>query len=243
MLNILAAECMKLRRNKLMLICTVIALILPCLLIADDIYQYKGTTPDDSVITWLFSQSLLCQLIIYPILSAFLLTFLIQKEYSDHTMINTITAPVKRGKFLTGKIIVWAVWHIVITLLYLGIVVMGVYLLFDSQNTSEFLSEITKMVLKIGMYNFCTLTPVIWIAVMQRKTFYPSLLCALIFSAIGFAGLYWPETISSIVPWSAVALLSAPEVDVFKGLAYTSISVCAFIGLFMSFYSFKHQEL
>lgn len=243
MLNVLAAECMKLRRNKLMLVCTCLALLLPCLLIADDLYQYKGTTPDDPVMTWLFSHSLLCQLIIYPILSSFLLTFLIQKEYSDHTMVNTMTAPVKREKFLAGKIIVWAVWHMIITLLYLGIILAGAYFLYGSQSSSESVPEMIEMVGKTGVYNFCTLTPVIWIAVMQRKTFYPSLLCSLIFSAIGFAGLYWPETLSSIVPWSAVALLTAPGVNVFFGIAYASISICAIVGLFMSFYSFKNQEL
>lgn len=243
MLNILATECMKLRRNRLILVCTLLALFLPILMLALEIHENSGTTPEYTIISWVFRLSLLFQVIVYPVLSGFILTFLLQKEYGDHTMINTLTAPVSRIKFLSGKIIIWAVWHVAVTIIYLVIMCAGVRILYGSDLLSEYLNDIASLILKIGLFNLGTLTPVIWVAILQRKTFYPSLLFIIATAGIGFAGLYWPKLLGSSIPWSAVALASVPGMDVQSSLAYISIGACTVLGLVFAMIAFKRQEI
>lgn len=242
MLNVLANEKMKMRRNKLLIVCTVLAIIIPIFMAGEDIYEYGSSTPEDNIISWVFRLSLICQLIVYPVLSGFVLTFSIQKEYGDHTMINTLTAPVSRIKFLMGKVIIWSAWHLLITLIYLGIACISAYLLYGNAVFSNSYMEIIELVVKIGVFNLGTLMPVVWIAVLQRKTFYPSLLCTIIFTGFGFAGLYWPELLGSLVPWSAATLLCVPGIDVITSIAYPSVIICTLVGLYLALYSFHKQE-
>lgn len=235
MLNILAAERLKLKRNKLLLICSAIAILLPII----------ALPPNESIsaINWVFSLQLFFQLVIYPVLSGFIITFLIQKEYGDQTIINTLTAPVGRMKYLLGKMIVWFIWYITITLCFLVIICVRVFIFFGESILFDNLGEITIMILRTGILYLMTLLPVAWIAVMQKKVFYPSLLAALIITASGVAGLLTHGLLGSIIPWCAVTLLSMPNGNVINSAAYTSIVLCAAIGFGLAAYSFKKQEL
>lgn len=242
MLNVLATERMKLRRDKLMLVCTLLAVLLPIFMVWYEFYSTGGAMPDDDVISWVSGYSLMYQLIVYPVLSGLILTFLLHREYGDQTLINTLTAPIGRTKFLLGKIIVWAVWHIAITAVFLAIMCAAVRVLYGNAYLSDNLMGIVVLVMKLGLLNFGTLTPVIWVAVLQRKTFYPSLVCTMVFVGIGFMGLYGPELLGNIVPWIAVAFMGV-GMEIIPGLAYTSIAVCFIFGLFMAMHSFRRQDL
>lgn len=238
--NLLAAEQMKLRHNKLILACSLLAIILPVMIISIDIFH--GATPKYTVTGWIYRLASLCQYFAYPVLSGFVLTFLIQREYIDHTIINMLTAPVSRTRLLIGKLIIWATWHIAMTICYLAIVCSGVDILYGSATLYGSFYEITGFIIKFGLFHLATLTPIAWVAVLQRKNFYPSLLCTIIFTGIGFAGLYLPKLLGSLLPWSAVPLITVPGMQVIPELGITSISICTLFGLFMTIYSFKHQD-
>lgn len=244
MLNILSSEVMKLKRNKLMLSCSIIAILLPVFMICCDLYYLnKGTLVHNTAIEWFGSISLLCQLIIYPILSGFIITFSMQKEYGESTIINTLTAPVNRTKFLFGKITMWFIWHMAITVFFLFITFAGVYLLYGKSPLSTNLWQMVKQILIIGLFDFLTLIPVVWVAIIQRKSFYPSLLFCCVIKAMGFAGLYWPKLLSSIIPWSAVSTLCVTGMHSSSIIPYISVVSCGIIGLGLAIYSFTHQDL
>lgn len=238
--NLLAAERLKLRHNRLIISCSSLAIILPVMVIATDIFQ--GALPKYSIMGWVFRLASLCQYFAYPVLSGFVLTFLIQREYTDHTIINMLTAPVSRTRLLIGKLIIWATWHITMTIGYLAIVCLGAGILYGSATLYGSFYEIASFIIKFGLLHLVTLTPIAWVAVLQRKNFYPSLLCTIIFTGIGFAGLYFPKFLGSLVPWSSVPLITVPGMQVVPVLAIASICICAFFGLFMAEYSFKHQD-
>ena len=237
MLNVLAAERIKLKRNKLLLVCSAIAILLPIIVLP------PNENESISAISWVFRLQMFFQLVIYPILSGFIITFLIQKEYGDQTIINTLTAPVERMKYLLGKLIVWFIWYITITLCFLAIICLRVFAFFGESILFDNLAEISIMILRTGILYFGALLPVAWIAVLQKRVFYPSLLAAFIITVSGMAGLLMHGLSGSIVPWSAVTLLSMPNGDVINGVAYTSIVLCAAIGFGLAAYSFKKQEL
>ena len=237
MLNILAAERMKLKRSKLLLLCSFIAILLPLIVFPPNEYD------DVSVINWVFRLQMALQLAVYPILSGFIITFLIQKEYGDQTIINTLTAPVGRIKYLLGKLIVWLVWYLTITVCFGIIICFRVYIYFGESMFFDNLTAISMTILRTGILYLLTLFPVVWITVLQRKVFYPSLLITVAVTVIGLAGLLTHGISGSIIPWCAVTVICMPNGDVINSAAYTSIFLCAAIGLGLAVYSFKKQEL
>ena len=241
MLNILANEHLKLRRNKLLAVCTFIALTLPILMITVDLLDRESIVTQLSVNAWVFRMLIPIQVLIYPILSGFVCTFLIQREYAEKTMINTMTAPTSREKFLFGKYLIWSGWVIVITFGFLGITLMGVYLLYNEKLFQESIWQITEIVLKMGLLSLLSMTPILIVSVMQKSVFYPSLLFSCFVSGIGFSGLYWPETVRNMIPWSAVTSLSILNTQ--SLVPYISILISTVIGLLLCMHSFKTQDL
>ncbi|MDF2505388.1 ABC transporter permease [Clostridium sp.] len=241
MLNILANEKIKLKRNKLMIACTLIGVFLPLVMIGSDISSSDFIIEKFTVIEWVNRLILPIQLIIYPVLSGFVITFLIQKEYMERTMINTLTAPTNRNKFLIGKFIIWATWFVFLTVLFLLIAYGGVSLLYGNSQLQKFLPEIIKTCLKAGILNLLSMTPILVICIFQKNVFYPSLLFSCIVAGIDFVGLYWSESIRRLVPWSAVTSVSLLNDS--SSTAYLSILCCFLLGIGISLYSFNHQDL
>ena len=79
MLNILANERLKLKRNKLIPMCTLIAIMLPIAMIIADVSAKNATASTFTIIEWVNRLVLPIQVIVYPVLSGFVITFLIQQ--------------------------------------------------------------------------------------------------------------------------------------------------------------------
>ena len=242
MLNVLATEFMKLRRNKLFFILSIVAAILPIVLIGKDIVQFKGRQPLD-ILAWSFSLSQVCQLIVYPILGGFILTFLIQKEYGDHTIINNLTAPVKRVTFIIGKVVIWFTWQFLLTIIFTLISCYGAYLLYGQQTLLKFLPQLLLSDLLTGLLSWAVFTPIAWIAVLQRENSYTSLIFTLLFTITGAFAVYFPLEVVRFIPWTAVTYMSATYMTVISWPICLSIGGCAILGLFMTYHSFMRQEL
>ena len=242
MLNLLASERLKLRHNKLLPICLSIGLLVPLFFIGTDLYYLHNDGLTKNSYEWFSSLILLCQLIIYPILSSLIITFLIHREYSDNTIINNLTSPVNRVQFIFTKIIVWLIWHMILTIGFIIILLLGVYILYGNEALLENILKIFKLALKTSFFNFLSLIPISFIAVLQKKKFFNSLIFSFIVTAIGFAGLYWPKFLGKIIPWSAVSLICVSTNNL-GIIPYFSLFLCAIIGLILTSFSFKHQEI
>ena len=243
MLNILASEKLKLKHNKLLLICFSIGLLTLIFSIVTDIYYLNNGGLTKTFYEWYSSSILLFQLIIFPILSGLVITFLINKEYSDNTILNNLTAPTNRVHFILAKIIVWFIWHILLTISFIIILCLGLNILYGSQLLFNNIYDVFILSLKISIFNFLTLIPVTYIAVLQKKKFFYSLIFCFTITGIGFAGLYWPELLGKVIPWSAVSLICVSTNSTLGIIPYLSILFCAIIGLILTIFTFKHQEL
>lgn len=241
MLNILANERLKLRRNILFPVCTFLALALPLFMILIDIADKTDVLSKIPAAEWVSRLVIPIQVIVYPVLSGFVLTFLIQKEYTEKTIINTVTAPTNRAKFLFGKYIVWVLWFVLITLGFLLITYFGFYQLYGKAVFDKSFNDITEFILKTGLLNLLSMSPMLIVCVLQRRSFYPSLLFSCVVSGIGFSGLYWPLTVRNIIPWSAVTSITI--LDSNEALPYVSIITVHLLGLLISMYCFKKQDL
>lgn len=241
MLNILATERLKLKRNKLLPVCTLIAIAIPVFMIIVDLLEENSIANVMTDTEWVIRLVIPVQIIVYPVLSGFVITFLIQKEYVERTMINTLTAPTNRAKFLLGKYIIWSAWSVIVLFAFLLTVYAGYSSLFGFEALKLSLNEITQLCLKTGILNLLSLSPLLIVCILQRTYFYPSLLCSCFVSGIGFVGLYWNESIRNLIPWSAVTSITI--LDTQKILPYFSILLCYLVGIFVSISCFKRQNL
>lgn len=240
MLNILTTEVMKLKRNKLILTCNLIGGFVSILFILANIFRDDHNV---NVLTWVSGISRFCLLLVFSVLSALVITFIFQREYTDNTIINTLTAPVERLKFLLGKLTIWSIWHMLFTLLFLLFVFIAAYIKFGSSITFENSTQIILIILKAGILNILTLIPIAWISILQRKLFYPSLIFSFIIIFIGFIGSSMPTIINNIIPWCAVYQLSFAGSEILGYLPYMSITLCSILGLSFAIYSIRRQEL
>ncbi len=240
MLNILANERLKLRRNKLLPVCTLIAIAIPVFMVVVDLMEKHSIVTTMTGIEWLRRLIIPIQIIVYPVLSGFVITFLIQKEYVERTMINTLTAPTNRAKFLLGKYIIWTLWYVIVTFAFLLIAYMGYFTIFGFEEFQSAINEITNVCLKTGVLNLLSMSPLLVVCVLQRNIFYPSLLFSCLVSGVGFVGLYWSENIRNIIPWSAVTSIGL--LDTQEIVPYCSIVLCYVVGIFISIYCFKNQN-
>lgn len=241
--NIIEAEFIKLKHNKLIPITCIIAFMLPMLITLKDLFLNAGIRKL-GLEYWVMSMQTIILFLILPVLSGFIITVLVQREYGERTLINNLTAPVSRTKFICSKLIVWAVWHMVLTIIILLVTCFGGFILFyNGMNILQALHTST-LFLKSGLLIFITLIPLMAIAILQRKLFYPSLILCLFFTVIGVSGSNMEGIFPFILPWSAANILSMMKV---QGLYLTtgriSIIFCAIISIFLSIYIFKEQNI
>lgn len=239
--NVLAHERLKLKRNKLFLVVTLIALVLPAFMIVVDLMDKHSITTMMTGNTWLVRLVIPMQVILYPVLSGFILTFLIQKEYAEKTIINMLTATTSRVSILFAKYIIWVSWFIFITLGFLLVTYIGLISLFGVEQFQESMGIVTDLILRTGILSLLAMSPLLVVCILQKKVFYPSLLFSCLISGVGFSGLYWPEIIRNLVPWSAVTSITILNSQTL--LPYRSILIGYLIGLFLSIYIFKNQDL
>lgn len=210
MLNTICAELMKMRKSRIFLAGTCLVLLVPLLIIIKDLLL---AVPPANPVEWLNSIRMITSLLL-PVIGSFILTFLIQREYQELTIINVLTAPLSRTAFLFAKVVVWLLWHSVVLCFMEVICLIGYFLIYPNAfHWASCLQFIRTMTIN-GIFSFIASLPFVWIAVKQKKIFYPSILTALVFAAIQAAGANTSAPmlpVASAVPWSAVSLVSMYE--------------------------------
>ena len=240
LLNFIAAELLKLKNNRLFLVATILALLIP----AGMVWQESGR-PDWWLETiglenWARAEAQTSLLIIGPILSGFVLTHMIQLEYSERTIISMLTAPVPRKALLGSKLIVWLLWNVVIALETWGVLAVGSYILYPDLASAAAVLWIGSLVGKCTLLSVGLLLPVMAVSVWQRKMFYPSLL--LVFFLTLLSTLSYQTY--PVLPFMAVnTLFSGGAPAVYMLTAKISLTLWAALGLSAAWLSFERQAL
>ena len=183
---------------------------------------------------------------VLSIMSGLVITVLIQREYQDNTLINVLTAPVVRKEFVISKSIVWFIWHFITLSINIALIALGYRFIFSETFQINRAVEFIVGFGKLGLLSFVTLLPLLWIAVKQKKAFYPTMLFTLIFAVLQLAIANYP--IFNVIPWTAVTIVSLagiPETgigmqEIIIGL--TSIFACGILGLGSASFSFSKQD-
>jgi len=180
------------------------------------------------------------------VMSVFVLTTLIQREYQDHTMINVLTAPVSRTRFIISKLFAWLIWHLVTLVIGILLIVAGYIIFSESFFTNEIVNFVRNFTI-IGLLSFVSMIPLIWVAILQRKTFSPTIILG-----IGMAIMYMSvadNMILNYIPWSAVSIIGIGFSESISTIGMerliiglTSIFATGILGLVLACLSFAKQD-
>lgn len=242
MRNALFSEIMKMKKNRMAWIGTAVIVGMPLLLILKTLFIDQGR---GQYAEWL-STVLLLNTLVLPIMSGFVVTSLLQKEYQDKTLRNVLTAPVARQHFITAKLSIWFLWHCISCLAAGIVVVIGFRFLFTSEFTAENLLQTLYLLTQISLFSFLAALPLLWIAVKQQAMFYPAMLAALVFAVLQASGRQISEDLilpASLCPWTAVSVSNLISFgSEYFILCTISVILCGAIGAFGAVLSFGKQD-
>lgn len=243
LLNILKSEFLKPKKDAMFLTGTLIAAAAPFLIIIKD--KFLAEPPSD-IMSWIMSCCLI-DFFVLSVMSGFIITNSVQKEYQTGAIINIFGSGVSRAAFIFAKLSVWFLWYAALLACIEIITLCGSCYLYPSQFDADFAKTVVVMFTKFGLLAFVTLIPILWITIVQRKLFYPSVLLSLGLSGILAGGFNISEEAilpACIVPWTAVAPISIYNLNSpYNVIASVSIILCGIAGMCAALYSVYKQEL
>lgn len=242
MRNLLMAEFLKLKKDTMFFTGTIITVLVPVFLILKDNCL---SVPPYEITEWVMSYCVVTFMVL-SVLSGFIITNLVHKEYQAGTVVNILSSAVSRTSFVCCKLVVWFLWYAVMLACIEGIVIFGGYLIYPDQFQPAFVKMVIVMFSECGLLSFISFLPLLFITVLQRKLFYPSIL-----AAIGFTGLFMggfnisAEMIlpASVIPWTAVPLAAVyrPK-SPYLEIEISVILLTGFVSLFFVCRSFRRQD-
>lgn len=156
LLNIISAEWMKLKRNRIFAVCSLLALFASAFMVFKDLVIAEH--PPENYQTWMMSVYVVVGAVL-SILSGFIITFLMQREYEDRTINNVLTAPTSRLRFLMGKLAIWFLWYFGTLIGVVIIYTIGGWLIFantfgmaGTKNFDNYLAQVLSL-------RFCSSRP------------------------------------------------------------------------------------
>lgn len=241
MLNVISAEWMKLKRNRIFAVCTLLTFLASVFMVFKDLVIAEN--PPENYQIWLMSVYVVVGSLL-SIMSGFIITFLLQREYEDRTINNMLTAPTSRLRFLLGKVAIWFIWYVGTLVGVILIYTIGGWLIYPDTFGLTGTKSLVITLLKYCLLGFIAAMPLLTVSVMQRKLFYPTIMLALAFTGIEMFAMNMPFKLARVIPWSAVVVQSIVELPLADDvLTLGIIFLTGIIGLVTAYLLLKKQDL
>lgn len=242
LLTLLKTELAKQKKDAMFITGTTICVLIPILVIIKDKFL---SAPPTGIMDWAMSYCLVTFFVL-AVLSGFVMTNSIQKEYQSGTLINVFCSSVSRMSFVLVKLAVWFLWYVMM-LIYIEIIAaLGGRFLYPTLFSTGYVKWMLGMFTEFGVLSFITFIPLLWIAILQRKLFYPALLVTLGFSGILLGGFNISTEMmmaASFIPWTAVSLVSIFQVkSPYVVIGMISILLTGTLGVLLALRSAYRQD-
>lgn len=238
MLNMIKAEWYKMRKNRIFYVCGCLVILSAFWILYKDMIL---TAPPNEISNWIQSINVVCSLFL-SIASGFVITFLVQREYEDKTLINILAAPTSRTTFILSKFMIWAGWYLLMLGISMAIYIIGGKLIYPGRFGANEIILLLSKVAKGRILSFVASSPLLLVAIMQRRTFYPALMCALAFTGVELFALMPPIKIASMIPWSAAMLFGYGITREYTMRATITILASGIIGVLGACIIFRRQN-
>lgn len=238
LLNTIQSELYKIRKSRIFYVCSAMVILSAIWIVYKDTILTK---PPEQCSSWIQSVNTVTTLFL-SIASGFIITFLMQREYEDKTIINVLAAPTSRIIFILSKFVIWFVWYFLVLGISIIIYIMGGKFIYSDRFTMNEIRLLFEMVARTRILSFIASAPLLLVAVMQRRTFYPAIMCSLAFTGIELFSLMMPIKISVMIPWSAAMVLGYELAGKYIVYAYISIFIASVMGIFGACFVFRRQN-
>lgn len=245
MLNAIASEAIKIRKNGMALIGTVTICFITFFMIIKALYIDSELLPGEEWIRTVIALNSL----VFPVAGGLVITGLVQKEYQDNTIRNILSAPLSAKTFVMGKLGIWFLWYATTLILSETIAVVGYKIVYPAEFAAVGPGHLIYTFTLSLIINFVACIPLLWVTIKQRSRFYPAILITILFLIIEIVALYVTEStlfIGCVCPWTAVTLMGmlgaiTPAHPLFA-VCVASITICGLAGVLLSLRSFSKQD-
>ncbi len=207
--DIVYCEWIKLKRSKIILIGVLGSLIVPFLVIINNIRISLSNSAASLSLSWIYEDTIMFLMLLFgPLILTVTASYLISREYTEKTLKTIFVVPIKRSQFLIGKFMILFILVLLFMILsWLDIMIISIICsLFLNISQITLLSAISILIqmLKGGILLFTTLTPFVYLTLCTKGTVVPFIAIAVIsllnvvLSGSPIAGFY---------PWTATYLL------------------------------------
>lgn len=209
MADIVYCELIKLRRSKIILIGTLGSLIVPFLVVINNIRICFSDPSITLSLGGIYEDTIMFIMLLFgPLVMAVVATYLVSREYTEKTLKTIFAVPIGRRRFMAGKFITLFILVVLFMVLScLNIVVIAAFCnLFMDVSEVSILSIIYILVqmIKGGILLFATISPFVYLSLRAKGTLAPFIAIAavsllnVVLSGSQIAGFY---------PWTAAYLL------------------------------------
>ncbi|WP_106766734.1 ABC transporter permease [Paenibacillus faecalis] len=244
MKNGIIVEWRKVRHNNLLNIALTIIFIMTTIVVLKDILINVGVK-DLGLESWVVSLGTILNYLLIPIVSGLFYTRMMNSEYTERTIINYIPAVVKRSIFVSSKIVVWMVCHLLMVFIVYLVACIGSLILFPIANPLLRLYDLGIYFLKSGLLGFLSLALLVPTSILQRSSYIPSIVTAIGIAIIGITATQLNGMLPFIFPWTAAFILSQPVAipDALKITGYAVTIASSLMFYTLSMVIFNSQDI
>lgn len=224
MADVIYCEWMKLKHSRIITIGVWGTMIVPMLVMFNSIQRYLKNTDVPIALFDLYDRAIMFLMLLFaPLVMSVIATFLISREYAEHTLKTIFAVPVSRKKFLAGKFVILFLLVMLFYLMsWLEILLLAcVCSLFIEVTQITVMSALFFLIKMLygGILLYMTIAPVMYLVLRTKGYMIPFIVAAgvcllnVVLSNSPIAGFY---------PWTATYLLVSGRSGSFGGTPFLS---------------------
>ncbi|MDO5849887.1 MAG: ABC transporter permease [Methanobacteriaceae archaeon] len=241
MLNFIEMEFLKLKNSKIFLLTILGALFPAFLLLLGHLEDPSLTFTYEDIISNILIQYVIALFAV--LLCSIVISYLIGREYNEHTLKSIMTVPTSRIKYIVGKYLMFFIWTMILMIIaFLSSILVG-FIGGATGFSFEVLLEGLFKLLYGGFLIFLTMSPFIFIA-MIINSMVPAMICG---AALMLANLMVSsQSVAPYFPWLAPYLIVSNTVAEYSCPSYVPylvIFLTFIIGFVISYIYFTKKDI
>ncbi|WP_432645363.1 ABC transporter permease [Methanobrevibacter sp.] len=237
MLNFIQTEFLKLKNSRLFFLSLMTGLF-PPILICISLSNMKATFLEMFISTNLFMTGLFEVFILCIIIS-----YLIGREYTEHTLKLVLTSPISNFKYLLGKYIVFIIWTALLSIVtFIGTILLGFIANCTGLTLNMALHYLGELLLG-GFLLSLAMTPFIFLS-MIMKNIVPSMITGAVLVLVSLLSYSCPW--GPYIPWMASYIISSNTMAEYSCglmLPLSAIGITFIFGIIISYIYFKVKDV
>lgn len=236
------AELYKLKRSTMLIVYFLVNMMIPILIFLKDFIS-GNTIGGVGYTEWIQSTNMISSIVMF-VMGAFYLTNSICMEYQNKSIVNSLAVVPRKAAYLYGKISVYFLVNMISVITVEIFTLLGCAILYKDISFLVIMKYVIHYDTVIGIMSFLVSLFLLWIIILQRDSFYPSLLISFVCVVFLGSAVIMDDRVARIIPWSAVMIFSYSDAFSMNWvIAGASVVICALAGIFCSLVLFYKQDL